>query len=151
MTPGELLSILKSLPAETPMTVEEVVNLLSSLQPSKTEPDHQEAYSTWDNDKLIDTKTLAARIGERPELLSRWRVEGKGPKYISKPRYVSYRVGDVRKWLISRTVQPTTEADHKLAATQISKHSPGKWKPDTNLINRLHTLSMLTVPVMSEA
>ncbi len=126
MTPSELLYILDRLPADTPMTVEQVVNLLSSLQPAKTEPDHKEAYSAWDNDKLIDTKTLAVWIGERPELLARWRYEGKGPKFISKPRYISYRVGDVRKWLNSRTVQSTTEADHKLIATKFSKRSPRK-------------------------
>ena len=121
MTPSELLYILRSLPADKPMTVEEVVNLVSSLEPSKTEPNHHEAYSTWDNDKLIDTETLAEWIGEQPRLLRQWRVDGVGPKYISKPKHVSYRVGDVRKWLISRTVQSTTQADRKFASTQPSK------------------------------
>ena len=122
MTPSELLYILRSLPADKPMTVEEVVNLVSSLEPSKTEPDHHEAYSTWDNDKLIDTETLAEWIGEQPKLLRQWRMDGVGPKYISKPKHVSYRVGDIRNWLISRTVQSTTQADRKFASTHKLKH-----------------------------
>ena len=121
MTPSELLYILRSLPADKPMTVEEVVNLVSALQPSRTEPDHQAAYSTWDNDKLIDTETLAEWIGEQPKLLRQWRMDGVGPKYISKPKHVSYRVGDVRNWLMSRTVLSTTQADRKSASKQSSK------------------------------
>lgn len=43
--------------------------------------------------------------------MNKWRVDGIGPKFISKAKHVAYRVGDVRDWIASRTVQSTTQAD----------------------------------------
>jgi hypothetical protein len=31
--------------------------------------------------------------------LQKWRLTGKGPKYIKKPKNISYKVGDVKDWL----------------------------------------------------
>ena len=111
MTPSELLFKLQNLPPDTPITVKHLVAILSSLQAPQTVSIDSHAYSTWDKDKLIDTATLSEWIGETTSSLYKWRYEGKGPKYISKPRYIAYRVGDVRGWIKSRTVQSTTEAD----------------------------------------
>lgn len=111
MTPTELLYKLKSLPTDTPITAEHIVAILGSLQAPQTVTKQDASYSTWDNDKLINTETLAEWIGEIPSRLNKWRVDGIGPKFISKARHVAYRVGDVREWIASRTVQSTTQAD----------------------------------------
>ncbi|MBI1625915.1 hypothetical protein [Comamonas suwonensis] len=111
MTPSEIFFKLKSLPASTPITAEHIIAILGSLQAPQTVSATAGAYSTWDNDKLIDTDTLSEWIGEIPSRLKKWRVDGVGPKFISKAKHVAYRVGDVRDWIASRTVQSTTQAD----------------------------------------
>jgi len=111
MTPTEILFKLKNLPPNTPITAEHIITLLGALQTPQTISSQPGAYSTWDNEKLIDTETLAEWIGEIPSRLKKWRVDGVGPKFISKSKHVAYRVGDVRDWIQSRTVQSTTQAD----------------------------------------
>ena len=111
MTPSELEFKLKSLPPNTPITAEHIIAILGALQAPQVITNNAGAYSTWDNDKLIDTETLAEWIGEIPSRLKKWRVDGLGPKFISKSKHVAYRVGDVRDWLKTRTVQSTTQAD----------------------------------------
>lgn len=111
MTPTELLFKLKGLPPDTPITAEHIVLILGSLQAPQTITNQPGAYSTWDNDKYIDTETLAEWIGEPTERLKKWRLDGLGPKFVKKPKHIAYRVGDVRDWMNSRTVQSTTQAD----------------------------------------
>lgn len=111
MTPTELLFKLKNLPSETPITAEHIIAILGAMQAPQTVNHQAGAYSTWDNDKLINTETLAEWIGEIPSRLNKWRVDGVGPKFISKAKHIAYRVGDVRDWIASRTVQSTTQAD----------------------------------------
>ena len=111
MTPTELLFKLKSLPPDTPITAEHIVLILGSLQAPQTITNQPGAYSTWDNDKYIDTETLSEWIGEPVERLKKWRLDGLGPKFVKKPKHIAYRVGDVRDWIASRTVQSTTQAD----------------------------------------
>ncbi len=111
MTPSELLFKLKALPPETPLTTAHVVAILSSLHAPQALKEGSSGYSSWDAEKLIDTQTLAEWIGESPDRLKKWRVDGTGPKFVSKPKHVAYRVGDVRDWIASRTVQSTTQAD----------------------------------------
>lgn len=111
MTPSELEYKLKSLPPNTPITAEHIIAILGALQAPQVISSQPGAYSTWDNEKLIDTATLADWIGEIPNRLAKWRVDGVGPKFVSKAKHVAYRVGDVRDWLKSRTVQSTTQAD----------------------------------------
>lgn len=111
MTPSELEYKLKNLPPNTPITAEHIIAILGALQAPQIISNQEGAYSSWDNDKLIDTDTLAEWIGEIPSRLKKWRVDGLGPKFISKAKHVAYRVGDVREWLKSRTVQSTTQAD----------------------------------------
>lgn len=117
MTPSEVFFKLKNLPADTPITAEHIIAILGSLQAPQTVAKQDASYSTWDNDKLINTETLSEWIGEIPSRLNKWRVDGIGPKFISKARHVAYRVGDVRDWIASRTVQSTTQADSLSFAT----------------------------------
>lgn len=117
MTPSEVFFKLKNLPADTPITAEHIIAILGSLQAPQIIAKQDASYSTWDNDKLINTETLSEWIGEIPSRLNKWRVDGIGPKFISKARHVAYRVGDVRDWIASRTVQSTTQADSLSFAT----------------------------------
>ena len=111
MTPTEILFKLKNLPSDTPITAEHIIAILGALQAPQITSKQDASYSTWDNDKLINTETLAEWIGEIPSRLNKWRVDGVGPKFISKAKHIAYRVGDVRDWIASRTVQSTTQAD----------------------------------------
>lgn len=111
MTPTELLFKLKNMPADTPITAEHIIAILGAMQAPQTVSNNPGAYSTWDNDKYIDTETLAEWIGEPTERLKKWRLDGLGPKFVKKPKHIAYRVGDVRDWMNSRTVQSTSQAD----------------------------------------
>lgn len=111
MTPSELEFKLKSLPPSTPITAEHIIAILGALQAPQVVSNNAGAYSTWDNDKLIDTETLADWIGEIPERLNKWRVDGNGPQFVKNKKHVKYRVGDVRDWIKARTVKNTTQAD----------------------------------------
>ncbi|MBX9900665.1 MAG: DNA-binding protein [Alphaproteobacteria bacterium] len=73
----------------------------------------KQAYSTLDSEEYIDTETLSDWIKEPVSRLAKWRLEGVGPIYTKKPKHVIYKVGDVRDWLKSKTVQSTTQADKK--------------------------------------
>lgn len=117
MTPSELFFKMKNLPADTAITAEHIIAILGAMQAPQIIAKQDASYSTWDNDKLINTDTLAEWIGEIPSRLKKWRVDGIGPKFISKAKHVAYRVGDVRDWIASRTVQSTTQADSLSFAT----------------------------------
>lgn len=69
--------------------------------------DPKTAYSTWDKDKLISEDVLAQWLDESPSSIQKWRLTGKGPKYIKNPKLVRYRVGDVRKWIDQNSVTST--------------------------------------------
>lgn len=117
MTPSELFFKMKNLPADTAITAEHIIAILGAMQAPQIISHQDSAYSKWDNDRLINTDTLAEWIGEIPSRLKKWRVDGIGPKFISKAKHVAYRVGDVRDWIASRTVQSTTQADSLSFAT----------------------------------
>ena len=68
-------------------------------------------FSELDSEQLIDTEILALWIDEAATRLRKWRLTGAGPKFVSKSKHVAYKVGDVRDWINSRTVQSTTQAD----------------------------------------
>jgi hypothetical protein len=111
MTPSELEYKLKSLPPNTPITAEHLIAILGAMQAPQVISSQPSAYSTWDNDDYIDTETVAKWIKEPVELLAKWRLVGKGPVFTKKPKHIAYRVGDVRDYMKSRTVQSTTQAD----------------------------------------
>ena len=111
MSPSELLYKLKNLPANAPVTAEHIIAILGSLQAPQVVSNQEGAYSTWDKEKQINTETLSEWIGEQPNRLKQWRYDGHGPKFLKKDKHVTYKVGDVRDWIASRTVQSTTQAD----------------------------------------
>lgn len=55
-----------------------------------------------DDDALIRRADLPRYIPVAVQTLSRWAVEGQGPRFIKVGRrIVAYRAGDLREWLRS--------------------------------------------------
>lgn len=100
---NEAIYRIKQLPKETPLTAEHVLAILEWAEKSRQEPSKSES-------KLLDENELAQWIDEPVSSIQKWRVSGKGPKFIKKPKGVGYRVSDVEKWLDERTVSSTSEA-----------------------------------------
>lgn len=50
-------------------------------------------------------------IGVKPDTLARWRMEGRGPRYIklgpSKTSPIRYLHETVRRWVLGRLPEPT--------------------------------------------
>ena len=59
---------------------------------------------------LIDTAQAARLLRVAPTTLRKWRVSGKGPRYVrlSKVR-VFYRREDIEAWVEARTFASTSE------------------------------------------
>lgn len=114
MQPSEFLAILKSLPADTPLTATHVAALLETLSPvlKNSVPVDLDSLPS---SKLIDETMLAEWLGESVSSLQKWRVSGSGPKFVKNPKSVRYRVGDVRDWIAHNTVQSTSEATTRLS------------------------------------
>jgi predicted DNA-binding transcriptional regulator AlpA len=51
---------------------------------------------------LLPEKEVAPRLAISLASLRRWRVEGRGPRYLKLGASVRYRVSDVEQWLASR-------------------------------------------------
>lgn len=100
---NEAIYRIKQLPKETPLTAEHVLAILEWAEKSRQAP-------TEPDKKLLDENQLAQWLGESVSSIQKWRVSGKGPKFIKKPKGVAYRVEDVEKWLEERTVSSTSEA-----------------------------------------
>ena len=68
------------------------------------------AAGAGDPDDLLNTKQVAAWLGNSPITLEIWRSKGKGPPFIRlSPRMIKYRRGDVLAWLISRRCASTAK------------------------------------------
>lgn len=59
---------------------------------------------------LLDTPTLAKKLGLRANTLEKWRVQGGGPAYVRIGRKIAYRPQDVESWLESRRTFSTSGA-----------------------------------------
>lgn len=90
--------------------VSQLVAVVEALA-NRSEPFQGVAPLIGSPDQLINTEELADWIRESVSTIQQWRVSGKGPKFIRKPKHVVYLVGDVQDWLASQRVSSTTEAD----------------------------------------
>jgi hypothetical protein len=97
MQPSEFLAVLKSLPADTPLTATHIAALLETLSPVLQNPASVDLDSLPAS-RLIDETMLADWLGESVSSLQKWRVSGNGPKFVKNPKSVRYRVGGVRDW-----------------------------------------------------
>lgn len=110
MTPEDFAVALKNLPADTAITAEHILAILSVLKPNaKVESN----YSQWDSEKLIDQKILADWIGESESTIEKWRKKAEGPIITYKNKKVAYMVKDVRDWLYGN--QYASPAEHRQA------------------------------------
>jgi transposase-like protein len=68
---------------------------------------------------MLTTSQTALRLGVRPQTLRKWRLLGKGPKYIrlgeSSGSRVSYRLSEIEDWLGRHSYSSTSEESAKLA------------------------------------
>jgi hypothetical protein len=118
MTPDEFLFKLQNLPPDTVLTATHLAALLEVLKPATLHAQAQVVegnYDTYPNSKIISEDEVGDWIGESTSTLQKWRVSGKGPKFIKKPKNVGYRVGDVKDWLDTLTVSSTAESHVRLS------------------------------------
>lgn len=52
-----------------------------------------------DTDNLITTKQAAAYLAVAVHTLDKFRIEGRGPKYLRLGRMIRYRASDIDRWL----------------------------------------------------
>ncbi|WP_034300066.1 AlpA family transcriptional regulator [Herbaspirillum sp. RV1423] len=121
MTPSEFLYKLKNLPPDTPLTPNHIIAILETLEQSKPAG---EDLDKLPNAKLIDEEALADWLGESTSTLQKWRLTGKGPKFVKKPKNVAYKVGDVRDWLDHLTVSSTAETHTRLNRLETDFFNP---------------------------
>ena len=72
---------------------------------SDTSPHHPQTV-----DAYLSDRELAERTGTRPQTWRKWRLQGRGPRYVKIGRLVRYRWRDVQAWLDSRTVENTAQS-----------------------------------------
>lgn len=112
MTPDEFIFKLKRLPPDTTLTPDHLIAVLETLSHSISKDEGD--IDNYPDSKLISEEALAQWIDESVSTLQKWRVTGKGPKFIKKPKNIAYRVGDVRDWLDNLTVASTAESHVRL-------------------------------------
>jgi predicted DNA-binding transcriptional regulator AlpA len=57
-------------------------------------------------DRLLKASEAAEYIGRIPQVLSDWRRQGRGPRYVKHSRSVRYRRSDIEKWIDDHMVDP---------------------------------------------
>lgn len=62
-----------------------------------------------EQDKLLNTNETAHFLRVSPSTLRKWRVMGKGPRYIKVGSSVIYSIDDIIEFLKSRTVYNTSQ------------------------------------------
>jgi predicted site-specific integrase-resolvase len=63
-------------------------------------------------DRLLTTEETAEVFGVAPNTLEKWRVEGRGPKFIHIGRRVRYRATDITTYLAESTRTSTSAKPH---------------------------------------
>lgn len=64
-------------------------------------------------DELLTPETVAAQFHLRPDTLTTWRTNGRGPNFVKVGRAVFYRRSDVEAWLGAQHRQPMTAKDRR--------------------------------------
>ena len=71
-------------------------------------------------DTMLSTSETAERLGLRPQTLRKWRLLGKGPRYIrlgaSPQARVSYSLEAVQEWIDDHTFCSTAEETANLTS-----------------------------------
>ncbi len=58
---------------------------------------------------LLNEGQVAQLLGCKIKTLQSWRIRQQGPAYVKIGRLVKYAESDVKAWLVSRTVTPTSD------------------------------------------
>jgi predicted DNA-binding transcriptional regulator AlpA len=61
-------------------------------------------------DRLLTTQETASVFGVAPNTLEKWRVSGRGPKFVHVGRRVRYRPADVAAYIADQTRASTSAA-----------------------------------------
>lgn len=65
------------------------------------------------DDRLIDEKAAADRLGVKPGTLSAWRKRGRGPRYVKmgtgKTAAIRYRRADLDAWIEANVRTSTSD------------------------------------------
>jgi helix-turn-helix protein len=59
-----------------------------------------------DDDRMLSEREAAAFLSLCPKTLAVWRGQRRGPRYARFGRAIRYRLGDVREYLQTVTVEP---------------------------------------------
>ncbi|MEP0189761.1 MAG: helix-turn-helix domain-containing protein [Erythrobacter sp.] len=59
--------------------------------------------------KVMRVNEAADYLGLSVSALNKWRVTGKGPKFVKLGRAVAYRVSDLHEWLEKQAKQSTSQ------------------------------------------
>ena len=73
-----------------------------SVAPGTPHPYHGLRSLPTDPDTLIRASEVPGYIGIAKQTMSRWRCEGRPPRYVRLGRRVFYRAGDLRSWVRSQ-------------------------------------------------
>lgn len=60
---------------------------------------------------LLPQQEAAGILCTTVRSLERWRIQGRGPPFVRVGRRALYRATDLERWLASRTLHSTSEAD----------------------------------------
>ena len=65
---------------------------------------------------LVNTRTLAERLGLQAKTLLNWRVSGRGPVYRKLGGRVMYDLDDVQRWIDASKRTSTSDNNGQVAA-----------------------------------
>ncbi len=66
-------------------------------------------------DELLTPDQTSARVKIAKQTLARWRVEGRGPRFVRLGNRIFYRPGDIEAWLATCVFSSTSEAGRAAA------------------------------------
>jgi predicted DNA-binding transcriptional regulator AlpA len=66
------------------------------------------------NPAPLDARRAAAFLGVSISTLAKWRVSGKGPRFVKLGSKVAYRTSDLEDWLEAQTRMSTSDPGHAL-------------------------------------
>ncbi len=59
--------------------------------------------------ELVPAKLAARLLGVHQNTLCKWRIAGRGPRFVKMGRRVAYRLSDIEKWANQRTYSNTAQ------------------------------------------